>query len=371
MLVAGRADARYLDNDCLARFRQHVQTTLGSDEACSPEAIAAVFLAQAIRVVRRKVQKSVTGEALDIAFNTCVPIDQRENNKVLEAFQKVVATAEWLDRTMPAGESAGRAWVDAATEAQTTVIYDESHPETRMFVVPEAVASIASYLVSLKKRSGLHALVDIGSGTTDLSILNLSIDRRLGSRSFWYASRSIPMGTAHIEDALGQSLAPRKKSGEVRLPHTLRSTVPSRSESMVIARELETIWMRTRKGWAIAYGRLKKEAEWRGDKVQVFLAGGGSLLPQARARFSECPFMERWGPYPCGILPEPDSYSKGSDSAPFSRLSVAYGLSVPVPELGEYILPADCPDHTPPRAAPSEKYAPSGDDELLPKYGWT
>lgn len=171
---------------------------------------------------------------------------------------------------MPTQEAAGRAWVDAAMEAQTTVAYDETDPETRVFVVPEAVASIASYLVSLKKRSGLHALVDIGSGTTDLSIFNLSIDRRLGSKSFWYASRSIPMGTAHIEDALGQSLAPRKKSGEVRLPHTLRSTVPSRSESMVIARELETIWMRTRKGWAIAYGRLKRKRSGAGTRSRSF-----------------------------------------------------------------------------------------------------
>jgi len=49
----------------------------------------------------------------------------------------------------------------------------ENDNEKRVFAVPESVAGIASYLISLRQHTGLHALIDFGAGTTDLSICNL------------------------------------------------------------------------------------------------------------------------------------------------------------------------------------------------------
>ena len=48
-----------------------------------------------------------------------------------------------------------------------------SDPDARVFAVPEAVAQVACYFSSLQRESGLHAIIDIGSGTTDVSIFNL------------------------------------------------------------------------------------------------------------------------------------------------------------------------------------------------------
>lgn len=373
MLVAGQEDSRYLDKDCLTRYQAHVQTTLGNDELCPPDALAAVYLAHVMRLVRRRIQKKVRAESLDLSFNTCVPIDQREHSKVLAAFQRIVATAEWLDRSQPPEEPGQRAWVELAMQTLPAIAYDETNPETRVFVVPEAVASVASYLVSLQKRSGLHALVDIGAGTTDLSIFNLSISRKLGTTSFWYAARSIPLGTGQIEERVARELGDVGKgcADADEVGSVLRSTNAKTKYYKAIKGELDAIWLRSRKGWGNAFDHLRTESEWCGAKVQVFLAGGGSLLPQAVPTFRVCPLMERWGPYPCDVLPEPDGYDNLKGSAPFSRLSVAYGLSTPVPELGKFVLPADSPDHTPPRPKQSERYTSSGDDELIPKYGWT
>jgi len=365
MLVAGQEDSRYLDKDCLARYQAHLQTTLGNHELCPPAALAAVYLAHVMRLVRRRIQKKVRAESLDLSFNTCVPIDQREHSKVLAAFQRIVATAEWLDRSRPPEEPGQRAWVDLAMQTLPAIAYDETNPE--------AVASVASYLVSLQKRSGLHALVDIGAGTTDLSIFNLSISRTFGTTSFWYAARSIPLGTGQIEERVARELEDDSKgrADPDEVGALLRSTNATTKYYKAIKGEVDTIWSRSKKGWGEAFGHLRTESEWRGEKVQVFLAGGGSLLPQTVPRFRECPFMERWGPYPCEVLPEPDDYDNLKGAAPFSRLSVAFGLSTPVPELGAYVLPADSPDHTPPRPKQSERYTSSGDDELIPKYGWT
>jgi len=47
-------------------------------------------------------------------------------------------------------------------------------------------------------------------------------------------------------------------------------------------------------------------------------------------------------------LPFPENYNSGITNAPFERMAIAYGLAIPKPQLEDYKLPAECPDHTPP-----------------------
>ena len=51
--------------------------------------------------------------------------------------------------------------------------------------------------------------------------------------------------------------------------------------------------------------------------------------------------------YPVTSLPTPDNYDPGPSSAPFSRMAVAYGLSIPKLQLDRYVLPSDVGDQTP------------------------
>jgi hypothetical protein len=373
MLVAGDQDARYLDKKLRDRYDSYVRRTVGDESMCSPEALAATYLAYAMRVIRRELAREVQATTIDISFNTCVPIDQRENNLVFAGFQRVVATAERLEKMRDPNDNPSREWLEVATELLPVTKYDDNDTNTRLFLVPEAVASVAAYLVSLQKRAGIHALYDIGAGTTDLSVFNLDVSRTRGTTNFWYSARSIPMGTGQIEERLAEG---RRGTESVINPEEILAALNTpggndRTELNSVKEDLTTIWLRTSKGWSEAFKyHLRKESEWRADKVQVFLAGGGASLSGAHATFRECPLMARWGPYPCSLVPAPDGYDSRGGVAPFARMSVAYGLSIPIPELEVNVMPSESPDHTPPPPAPSGRYTPSSDDEVIPKPGW-
>src|SRR5260370_14773351 len=77
--------------------------------------------------------------------------------------------------------------------------------------MPESVGQVVCYLVSLKKRPGIHAVLDFGAGTTDVSIFNLSLPRREQPTTWWYAARNIPRGTAHLERMVADYLGEQNK----------------------------------------------------------------------------------------------------------------------------------------------------------------
>ena len=51
--------------------------------------------------------------------------------------------------------------------------------------------------------------------------------------------------------------------------------------------------------------------------------------------------------YRVSPLPTPDDFNDAGTGAPFVRLAVAYGLTIPIPMLNEYVLPNDSPNQTP------------------------
>jgi hypothetical protein len=113
-----------------------------------------------------------------------------------------------------------------------------------------------------------------------------------------------------------------------------------------IADRLQKTWEQARYTvWGKAYGKCMSEREWRGEKVKIFICGGGAYLPPVKDIFCECWHCKEWGPYTVDFLERPDNFA-GSNSA-FRRLAVGYGLSYPKKELGKFTLPEDCPDQTP------------------------
>jgi hypothetical protein len=372
MLIAGRQDEQYLDRACHDRFREHVHQVLGDEARCPPEALAATYLAYAMRVVRWHLARELGTSDLEIWFNICVPVDQREKNAVMSAFERVFAIAELLDRNGD-GEATARAWLDRATEEWSAGFQPAAHnSDTCVFVVPEALAGASAYISSLQRESGLHALVDIGAGTTDVSIFQLRLGRKSGVSSTWYAARSIPMGAGHVESWVADTLERNGKSGAVTRELVLRALAGDSTLAIecgpVIREALRTIWHRTAKVWGEAYGHLSRESYWRGTAVRVFLAGGGGLIPAACDIFRDS-WQRGWGPYPCTVLPEPDGFDRKSIGAPFARLCVAYGLTTPAPLMGRYVMPADAPNDTPP-PLPHVEYGHDG-DQLVPRHGWT
>lgn len=369
MLLAGRHDPRYLDSWVDSRFREHVKMALGDDSYCSPDALTAAFLAYVMLRTRRLLHEEFGGDSeLDISFNTCVPIDQRENNVVLKAYQRVCGVAERLADEASDGTGT-RWWIDRAMELLSD---DNTTRAERLYVVPESVAAVSAYTGSLSRTDGLHALVDIGAGTSDVSIFKLTQSRSRGLLSEWLSARSVPVGTSRIEQRVADALAGHLDGATVDRDLVLAAMTGrkdlARVSEAAIRDGMVEIWNRSAKAWSDAYGKLSRESFWKGPNVKVFLAGGGGLLPQARKAFAES-WQPGWGPYPCEVLPNPDSWSDLDKSASFARLCVAYGLCVPVPELGEFTMPTETKDMTP---TPGVRIQWEQDgDQATPRPGWT
>lgn len=340
MLVAGVADPKFLDAQAWKRYRKSVRGWFGSADAVHPEVAASVFIADTMRRVRLSLEQRNLADELNIVFNTCVPIDQAEHRDVKNAFDRVAAVAQRLYEHFPLDHTPSMAWIDQAAALRETVRYEQDDA-TRLFVFPEAVASFATYKESLSRQEGIHALIDIGAGTTDVSILYLAIPKGTTAGTECWSARSVPMGMGMIEDDVLNELDGdgTPTVDQTELYALLRSGQhESRDVRPVLSRGLERIWNATLSTWAEAYRHYKGQERWSAKNVRIFLAGGGADVHQVRQTFSRS-WQRGWGPYPTETLPTPDDLA-GVPGLPFHRLSVAYGLSRPGPDLDVGILPS-------------------------------
>ena len=133
------------------------------------------------------------------------------------------------------------------------------------------------------------------------------------------------------------------------------------------------LWDKMLKVVSEAYRKhLRSTDLWEGDKVQIFISGGGA----AEKLVSEI-FCQPWPwpgqhekNHPVRILPVPEDYSEEENKIPFYRFAVAYGLSFPKPvlQIDDYILPKDAPDETPKEIIRSNVYKQPGD--ITPTKDW-
>lgn len=368
MLAAGRHAERYRDAILDDRFTMHVRRVLNDPAACTPELLCAVFIAYVMRRARRWLEAELGRTDIDILFNTCVPVDQRQDDAVFAAFCRIAAVAESLERSGTDHDTAS-VWLLKARKLWPDVSYDESDSGTRLFVVPEAIAATAGYLSSAAKAPGLHALVDIGAGTADVSIFNVSSSRKGGLTTLLLGARSIPLGAAVLEERVTAALG---EDGSLLSREGLLEALAGRGAHAakcrrVVEETLRQIWNGTSQAWGAAYRKNPGQSKWSGNAVQVFISGGGALIPEAQSVFAES-WQRNWGPYPTRPVPGPDVGVAGV-ALPFARLCVAFGLTVPRGDLGSFLMPDDVPTTNPPQAFKID-YSQDG-DQLIPRYGWT
>lgn len=365
VVVAGKYDKSFYDEATARAFEDYTKRGMVSQAECEPEYLTSAYLAFAMRQARLTIQREFPDYEVDLAFNICMPIDHIQNNNVRYVFEAILATAEnveaeWNDNNL-------NNLLELSREKYRLSKYDPSDANTRVFAVPEAVAEIVSYLVSLQARNGLHAVIDFGAGTTDFSIFNLHNVREPDSIKYFYAARNIPRGTQRVERIIADYLL---RQGEIFSELQVARAIENINKMPLalqqsIKQELKFLWEASHRVWGEAYSHRRRQSEWERDRVQIFVCGGGSKLPFIRDIFKKS-WMEGWGPYPIDTLPIPDDYDSLDNKVPFERLSVAYGLTQPLPTLGEFILPADSPDQTPPTLPVRE--IPWW--ERIPRPGW-
>lgn len=373
VIVAGKQNEAFRDPVTEENFNNYCGHHNLVD-VLTPERVTAIYLANAMTKTRQIIEQypEYKNVELDIAFNIGMPIDYIENNAVRLKFESAFSWAEAIERKWQTNKNN----FDPLQASYDLENVAEPHNK-RVFAVPEAVASMASYLMSLRRQEGLHALIDFGSGTTDVSICNLFLT--FGeTNSYWYAARNIPKGTiiierliaSYLKDSYSKSLctcsdvvnylnmfaeSPSKAKRNADVSLALNSDILKEIKSLKDSKEYYQTW-------GAAYKQhLTKESSW--EKVEVFVCGGGARLPYIEEVFS-APWWDKLKvKYPVSRLPVPDDYRDDKSGAPFDRMTVAYGLTLPVPELEKFVLPSAAPDHTPPITR-----APDRDrDDLYPK----
>ena len=369
VVVAGKHDAQFTDKLTSKSYYGYLRTNALFIE---PEYLSAFYLSHVMEKTRSIIQHlpEYRHADIDYTYNVCVPIDQVENSKVYEAFNSIFLLAEKIDKS----------WQNSVIKmnAVNELISLEAGSDTskKVYAVPEAVASFASYLVSLNKREGRHAVIDFGSGTTDLSICNLTMPVNKGPRCYWYAARNIPRGTVNVERAIACLLHENSCSDRLTskdIDKCLRNIAfpQERGYALNVKPEYrkavfdELTDLRDSKEykltWGAAYKHLVRDKDW--ENVEILTCGGGSNFPQVEEVFRRPWWPQIKSHYPVNKLPVPDNFDPGPSKAPFERMSVAYGLAIPLPQLEKFKLPGHSPDHTPPE--PPE-YSPDSDD-LYPK----
>lgn len=365
VLVAGEQNPAFRDSQAVQEYNRYLEAVGLDPSTHRPEHLAAVAVAMQMQRVREVLQERYSGADLDIRFNVCVPIDHMEHAGMLCVQNKINHVAEDIYRTWTADGWEPSELVEVAA-AKFDDASPDSSPDDRLFAMPEAMAQIASYLDSLETEQGIHAVIDIGSGTTDLSIFSLmgpSVHERGG---YWYAARNVPRGTGYVEAAVASRLEAKAGGSRVvtesDVVHAMESAKVSSDIGMAINHQLILIWDALRATWTEGYARhYKQQTAW--EKIPVFLCGGGSRLVGGRDIFRKA-WVPNFDDFHVRKLPIPEDFDDHRGTIPFDRLSVAYGLTFLAPELGGggFILPKDSPDHTP-RLFIRDLPLPQGDGE--------
>ena len=387
VVVAGKYEQSFVDPNTKTAFDKYLEQHDIETKTHSPELITSVYLAYAMRQARLAIQNvpDFRNHELDLLFNVCVPIDHMQKRRVLFAFHNILAWAEAIEEAWSQSNGSFDP-LEFARKVKKDVEYCpvdryglmRQDSERRVFAVPEAVAEAASYLTSLQRQEGVHAIIDLGAGTTDVSFFNLKFENG-GLKPFWYSAGNIPEGGHKVERVIADHLI--RKRGDCRsgdILEVLQVLDRSRKGSKLysddirhkVRKTLEDIHFKATGVWRAAYrDKLKRQSLWQ--EVQVFISGGIANIPSVKSVFSE-PWMQQLKniKYPVHYLPAPEDYNSADGKVPFQRMAVAYGLSRPAPELGEFVLPADCPNHTP-DPLPIKKYEGNRDGSgLRPNSNW-
>jgi hypothetical protein len=370
VVLAGKYDPQFYNENIQKDYTNYLQKFKKDLKTFQPEYVITAYLIYLLTIVKEDITHTYESQTLDLIYNICVPIDQVESSKVLKVYEKILATAECILKEWNSAYFEDmNVLVNIAKDLFKGSTYNENDPETRFFVVPETVAQISSYLKSMEADPGIHAVIDVGAGTTDVSIFSVVNPKSFDSKTNWYAASNIPLGAASIERVFIDYAS--KKDPTFNPSHLnefydgtcfQNGSLPQ-DTILNIHTAIKKIKKSSDNTWGQAYGKRRKELDWLADKIKVFMIGGGKELPFIKSSFSKH-WLKHGGTLKIRDISIPEEYEEFENSAPFKRMAVAYGLTIPKPEMGHFILPKDCPDCTP---APLPKKNLPDRDELYPK----
>lgn len=334
-----------------------IKLQLLSSDATSTDgrmADAVIFIALAFRHVdewlrrtSREVDKGVRWR-----LHVGLPTKSWDSDATTETF-KTVAQAARVLACMP-----GPVTRTAAHEA-LRITGQVDRPAVDVF--PEFACQLYSYLLSPERREDLHALVDIGAGTLDVSYFNVFLKDGEALLPI-FASEVDRLGAHYLIAALsGTAGHPVWTDGESSLSDDEVGQKLDCSPNDVCSRR--SLYLSSVAEVFNGATRTAKRtyptspAFHRAEHVRLFLCGGGSRIPSLQKRFAR---IAREAANIFGIkfqiseLVEPRDIVGKMESG-FDRLSVAYGLSQNAANIGG-VMRSSTLDPVMPRERLGEKH---------------
>ena len=275
---------------------------------------------------------------------------------------KLVARAAWLASVRPGNISLSHCQ-QAIFDISHCEISSDEHMISDIALIPEVIAQAVGYARSQSRNDGLHLLVDVGAGTLDVCSFNLySKDDKFQ----WpvLTADVQPLGTIHLHDvrmkaALDKFHRHFGRWGDVTDPMIIfSSSVEDYLPDQQSIRD--SVWksqrhfeMQCRSIIGSAIIELKKtrypnSPDWFGS-VPIFVCGGGATLgPYQESIDLISKWMKKYFRSSQGlkseILPIPHDIIGDLEYDSYHRLSVAYGLSYPPFDIGDYTIPRQIED---------------------------
>ena len=335
--------------------RPHAQIHAVSGPSCAFPAtvIATAYLALALREARTwfisRKGSSYGQSALGWMVNFGLPAAIDDNSNRRKSFDLVIRAA-WIASIRPGKISV------CHCEKSISDVYHGRHDGEREHVdielVPEVVAQAIGYAKSRFRNEGLHLLVDVGASTLDVCSFNLFTKdfedqwpiltanvKPLGARQFHYR---------RLQAA--QDLRNRRILRQFDISDPLAAIPDPVVDETEICDVERSFAEECRSVIAGAIFDLKEHRYpgspvWS-DSLPVIVCGGAATLDiYQRAINDTSRWMRRSYRSSKGLtvvrIPKPNGLEANLQSEAFHRISVAYGLSYPTFDMGEYTRPTE------------------------------
>jgi hypothetical protein len=321
-------------------------------ECFDAEELGTLSIAVVLAEARRRMRAKWSSDAqLRVHVNAGAPLDperDRGDSDLQQAFERMVFHAVKLADGAPTPDrgwelSAARA---ALARARSEAMPDSDHRPTKVY--PESHAAMVGYILLPESKTGLYAVVDVGSGTTDVGVFWLQKSPQV-TKSWYYRQGSGPVGMELFDRAVARA-AGRVGGTEREFRETLsdgdlsvfRDSFGTVLEGMY-GQFRKTLWT------ARDHGPKKEFGDGQVIRYRLFLVGGGFLCSAVRTKFDKEDerhprIGDRWQERPEALRIPPDTKRVDPDgriqslrpSSESRLLLLAFGLAHPRPEIPDW-----------------------------------
>lgn len=306
----------------------------------------------------RQLIKCKYGEKYDIEliYNLGIPIDHYENQQSKKLFSDTFAVAERLSEKMEDGVSFSE--LCETTEYQFSHVDGIPEEQIRTYIFTETIAAVVSDVLNPSyEAEEKHAIIDVGAGTTDITIFVLPrMEGRKGTQRFCiYRAETFSIGADDIDRKILDRLDedPRTIGKKCSSLHAIRTakqnvgtddslkvvlggksySLPNEEYVEIVDNIANDIYEDYREVWWKAYQKEKREKFWRG--LTLFRIGGGNRIEGISKRLGKSlPLSDRFQEVIHKKLALPGDLTTNPGNgenwvkANYDLFAIAYGLTL-------------------------------------------